>query len=67
MTLVDCKTAHQISSEMFQHSILHLSITDLGCQRMREETSFMIPMVERDNSIVQLLADHRYVICIIFL
>ena len=59
LTMVDCMTTHNISAELDHYSVLHIALTDLGCQRLEEESSLMIPMVEGRQAMVQLLADLR--------
>ena len=59
LSLVNCMDTHHISSELYHHQVFLLAITEVGCQRTPEETSFMIPLVEMGNSIVQMLTDLR--------
>ena len=60
ISLADCMTSQSMSATLTNHSVLHLALSEVMCQRLQEETSFMIPMVGEGQSIVQLLADLRY-------
>ena len=41
------------------HGKIHLALSELGCGRLDDDTSLMIPVVSPGTSIAQLLADLR--------
>eukprot|EP00092_Neocalanus_flemingeri_P000465 GFUD01000495.1.p1 GENE.GFUD01000495.1~~GFUD01000495.1.p1 ORF type:complete len:837 (+),score=225.49 GFUD01000495.1:88-2598(+) len=60
LSLVDCSKSHSLSRKVAKHNTMHVAISDIGCKRLVQDTSLLIPVVEPGNSIVQLLADLRY-------
>jgi len=60
LSLLNCEKSHSLSRNMSQHETLHIAISDLGCKRLEQDTSMLLPVVGPGNSIVQLLSDLRY-------
>jgi len=61
ISLTDCKKSHALSRKVAkQHFTLHVALSDIGCKRLEYDTSFLIPVVEPVDNIVQLLSDLRY-------
>ena len=51
---VDTRTKIQTTQPVF-----HLAITDLVCSRLAHDSSTLVPMVQKGQSVVQLLIDLR--------
>ena len=60
LSLLNCAQTHSLAKMVSQHDTLHIAIFDLGCQRLEQDTSMMLPVVGPGNSVVQLLSDLRY-------
>ena len=62
ITLTNCHRSHRIKKELSMteegSSILHVAVTDIGCNRM-EGASVMIPITTPANSLMQLVSDFR--------
>jgi len=59
LSLLNCAQTHSLAKMMSQHETLHIAISDLGCKRLEQDTSMMLPVVGPGNSVVQLLSDLR--------
>ena len=62
ITLTNCHRSHRIKKELSMteegSSILHVAVTDIGCNRM-DGASVMIPITTPANSLMQLVSDFR--------
>ena len=62
ISLTNCIRSNDINKELSMteegSSILHMAITDIGCNRM-EGASVMMPITTPANSVMQLMQDFR--------
>ena len=59
LSITNCRQAKSIDKKTSERHVLHLSITDIGCSRMKMATSLSVPMTNVENSIVQAIKDMR--------
>jgi len=59
LSLLSCSKTHSLSKNLKTHGKIHLALSELGCGRLDDDTSMMIPVVSPGTSIAQLLADLR--------
>lgn len=60
LSLMSCSKTHSLARRLAAHDTIHLSITSLGCSRLARPSALLLPMVEDNQAIVQLMADLRY-------
>ena len=53
LSITNCHESHELDKKANQKQVIHMSITEMKCSRIRSSTSLSVPMVTPDMAIVQ--------------
>ena len=53
LSITNCHESHELDKKANQKQVIHMSITEMKCSRIRSSTSLSVPIVTPDMAIVQ--------------